>query len=57
VNVVGLDAVSLTVSDLQDIEREMQVFGLGVKPGRAYLVNEAHALCKPASHRVPGARR
>ena len=47
VNVVELDAASLTVSDLLDIEREMQVYGLGVKPGRAYLVNEAHALRKP----------
>ena len=35
------------VSDLLDIEREMQVYGLGVKPGRVYLVNEAHALRKP----------
>jgi replication-associated recombination protein RarA len=47
VNVVELDAASLTVSDLLDIERELQVYGLGVKPGRAYLVNEAHALRKP----------
>jgi hypothetical protein len=29
------------------LEREMQAFGLGVKHGRAYLINEAHGLRKP----------
>ncbi len=46
-NVTELDAAALTVSELQDLEREMQVYGLGEKTGRAYLVNEAHALRKP----------
>jgi len=46
-NVAELDAAALTVADLQDLEREMQVYGLGEKTGRAYLVNEAHALRKP----------
>ena len=40
-----VDAASLTVSQLRDLEREMQVHGWG-KGGRAYLVNEAHALRK-----------
>lgn len=42
-----LDAGALSVSDLQEIEREMSVLGWGSRTGRAYLVNEAHALRKP----------
>jgi DNA polymerase III gamma/tau subunit len=42
-----LDAAALTVSDLQALEREMSLSGWGEKGGRAYLVNEAHALRKP----------
>jgi DNA polymerase-3 subunit gamma/tau len=40
-----VDAAGLTVAQLKDLEREMQVAGWG-KGGRAYLVNEAHALRK-----------
>ena len=46
-NISELDAATLTVSDLVEIEREMQSYGLGCKNGRAFLVNEAHALRKP----------
>jgi DNA polymerase III gamma/tau subunit len=42
-----LDAAALTVADLQTLEREMSLSGWGEKGGRAYLVNEAHALRKP----------
>jgi len=42
-----LDAAALTVSDLQALEAEMQLSGWGEKNGRAYLINEAHALRKP----------
>jgi DNA polymerase-3 subunit gamma/tau len=42
-----LDAAALTVSDLQSLECEMQMSGWGEKSGRAYLINEAHALRKP----------
>ena len=42
-----LDAAALTVSDLQALENEMQMSGWGEKSGRAYLINEAHALRKP----------
>jgi DNA polymerase III gamma/tau subunit len=42
-----LDAAALTVADLQALEREMSLSGWGEKGGRAYLVNEAHALRKP----------
>jgi DNA polymerase-3 subunit gamma/tau len=45
--ITELDAAALTVSELQALEAEMQVSGWGEKPGRAYLVNEAHALRKP----------
>ena len=45
--VTELDAAALTVSELLGLEREMSLTGWGAKPGRAYLVNEAHALRKP----------
>jgi len=43
-NVQEVDAAGLTVSQLKDIEREMQSRGMGTKTGRAYLLNEAHGL-------------
>jgi DNA polymerase-3 subunit gamma/tau len=46
-NVTEVDAAALNVAELQNLEREMQIYGLGEKTGRAYLVNEAHALRKP----------
>jgi DNA polymerase-3 subunit gamma/tau len=45
-SITELDAAALTVAELIEIEREMQSRALG-KGGRAYLVNEAHALRKP----------
>jgi DNA polymerase-3 subunit gamma/tau len=42
-----VDAAALTVNELQTLEAEMQLCGWGEKNGRAYLVNEAHALRKP----------
>lgn len=42
-----LDAAALTVADLQKLEGEMSLCGWGEKSGRAYLINEAHALRKP----------
>lgn len=45
-NTEEIDATALTVSALRDIERASQVYGLGVKPGRAFIVNEAHGLRK-----------
>src|SRR6266852_1177827 len=42
-----IDAGTLTVSGLAELERESQVSGLfGSKQGRAYIVNEAHGLRK-----------
>jgi DNA polymerase-3 subunit gamma/tau len=41
-----VDAAGLTVSALRDLERDMSVRGWGEKGGRAYIVNEAHALRK-----------
>src|SRR5262249_29753060 len=38
-----VDAAGLTVAQLRDLEREMQVRGWG-KGGRAYVINEAHGL-------------
>jgi DNA polymerase III gamma/tau subunit len=42
-----LDAGALTVAQLQALEMEMQMSGWGERSGRAYLINEAHALRKP----------
>lgn len=46
-SICEVDAAALTVADLQALEREMSVRGWGEKGGRAYIVNEAHALRKP----------
>jgi DNA polymerase-3 subunit gamma/tau len=56
-----LKARTLTAGDLEQLERESHFYGVGVKTGRAYIVNEAHGLRKAtieAFHdlleRVPG---
>ena len=41
-----IDAGTLTVSALADLERESNLSGWGSKPGRAYILNEAHGLRK-----------
>jgi DNA polymerase-3 subunit gamma/tau len=41
-----VDAAALTVAQLRDLEREMGIRGWGERGGRAYVVNEAHALRK-----------
>jgi DNA polymerase-3 subunit gamma/tau len=43
--ITEIDATGLTVAQLKDYEREMQLYASG-KGGRAYLVNEAHGLRK-----------
>lgn len=43
-----IDATDLTPAKLRDIERTMQLYGFGTKPGRAFLVNESHGLRKDA---------
>jgi len=43
-NIHELDASEITPARLRDIEGEMAFYGFGVKPGKAYLVNEAHGL-------------
>lgn len=42
--VTEVDAGTLSVSALAELERESQVSGWGAKSGRAYLINEAHGL-------------
>ncbi len=42
-----LDATALSPAALRDIESGMSYFGFG-KGGRAYIVNEAHGLSRPA---------
>ncbi len=46
-NVEEVDAATLTVSDLVRLENEASTYGFGSKNGKAYLVNEAHAMRKP----------
>src|SRR5919201_6214812 len=41
-----IDASALSVAALRELEKDSQVRGWGAKPGRAYLVNEAHGLRK-----------
>jgi replication-associated recombination protein RarA len=43
-NVEELDAAELTAERMRTIEREMSYRGMGEKPGRAWIVNEAHGL-------------
>ena len=45
-NVNELDAGALTPAALREAEIGMQYRGFGVKPGKAYIVNEAHGLRK-----------
>lgn len=45
-NVVELDASGLMPSHVVDIERSSRSYGMGEKPGRVYIVNEAHGLRK-----------
>lgn len=44
----------LTSADLDDVERMFRLSCLGVKPGRAWIVNEAHGLRKPIVRRLLG---
>lgn len=39
-----LDASDLTPARLRDVERSAQLFGMGEKRGRAFVVNESHGL-------------
>ena len=45
-NVIELDASDLTPARLREIENSMSLYALGVKSGRAYIINEAHGLRK-----------
>lgn len=49
-----LDAETLTVSDLTQIDKDMRLYGggLGGKSGRAFLINEAHGLRKPVIRKL-----
>ena len=47
-NVEELDASDCTPARLKEIERGMRTRAIGCKPGRAYVVNEAHGLRKDA---------
>lgn len=43
-NVEEIDAGALTPAALHDLEESMRFRGFGAKPGKAYIVNEAHGL-------------
>ena len=42
------DAGALSADKIRDIERSQSMYGFGTKPGRAFIVNEAHGLRKEA---------
>lgn len=42
-----IDAASLTVSQLCDLENHWDSYGLGIKTGKAFIINEIHGLKKP----------
>lgn len=48
INVNELDATGLTPAALREIELAWRMFGMGVKQGRAYIVNESHGLTPTA---------
>lgn len=43
-----IDATDLSAARVREIERQSQTYGIGEKPGRAFIVNEAHGLNKAA---------
>jgi len=43
-----VDATGLTRAQIQRIERDLQCYGMGVKTGRAVIINEAHGLSADA---------
>ena len=52
VNIDELDATGLSAAAIQEIERSSRCRGLGTKPGRALIVNEAHGLNKAAERQL-----
>ncbi len=46
------DAGALSADKLRDIERSQSMYGFGTKPGRAFIVNEAHGLNAPTIRRL-----
>lgn len=60
-NVVELDATTLTPTTIRELEAASSMFGLGGRNGRVYIVNEAHGLRRDAIRqllvtleRIPG---
>lgn len=49
---VEIDASELTAATIADIERSCRLYGFGSKPGRAFIVNEAHGLRAPIVRRL-----
>lgn len=46
-NVEELDASALTVAELREVERDASTYAIGAKPGRVWIINEAHGLRAP----------
>src|SRR5690242_15411337 len=46
--IIEVEAEWMTPARLTEIEKESRCRWIGSKPGRAYLVNEAHAMSRPA---------
>ena len=62
-NIIELDASQCTAAFLRQVEGDMAYMGMGSRPGKAYLINEAHGLrssysATPGTYRaVAGSRR
>ena len=41
---IEIDAGELSIGKIRDIESSMYTYGMGIKSGRAYIINEAHGL-------------
>ena len=46
-NVEELDATTLSLDDVKRLDRMAHLYPMGAKPGRAYIINEAHGLRAP----------
>ncbi len=51
-NVVEADGGKVSAGFLDDVERTMRTYGMGLRSGRSWIVNEAHGLRRDAIRRL-----
>lgn len=52
ISTLEIDAKKLNTAMLDEIERTMRMYGIGIKSGRAFIINEAHYLSSTAICRL-----